>query len=96
MDTLKLPEQEIINALCVYISRQENTAPEEVMVELIYEDDIGFGAEADYRHQHQFVKESGIIQSLRKWVQSQYDLDPFSVGIQLELIDHEGIVAFVK
>jgi hypothetical protein len=96
MDTLKLSEQEIINALCVYISRQENTAPEEVMVELIFDDDTGFGAEAEFRHQHQFVKESVMIQALRKWVQSQHGLDPFSVGIQLELNDYEGIVAFVK
>ncbi|MED1201611.1 DUF2653 family protein [Heyndrickxia acidicola] len=96
MTTVKLFEQEVINALCVYISRKESISPEEVMVELLFDDDTGFSVEAEFRQQRQFLKEPVMIQALRKWVQFQHGLDPFSAGLQLELDDQEGIVAYVK
>ncbi len=46
MEKLIIPEQDIINAICVYISRKKQIKPEEVVVELMYDDDYGFSAEA--------------------------------------------------
>lgn len=47
METLKLSEQEIINAVCVYVAAKANVRPEDVITELLYDDDTGFGAEGE-------------------------------------------------
>lgn len=44
METVKISEQELINALCVYIAEKRQVGPEEVSVELMYDDDYGFSA----------------------------------------------------
>jgi hypothetical protein len=46
MGSLSISEQDIINALCVYISQKKQIKPEEVEVELMYDDSYGFSAEA--------------------------------------------------
>ena len=42
MERLKISEQDIINAVCVYIARKNKVQPNEVEVELMYDDDYGF------------------------------------------------------
>ena len=47
MEKLTIPEQDIINALCVYTARKKELKPEEVEIELMYDDEYGgFSAEA--------------------------------------------------
>ena len=45
MERLRIPEQDIINAVCVYIARKKQVEPNAVEVELMYDDDYGFSAE---------------------------------------------------
>ncbi|EIJ82282.1 hypothetical protein PB1_05110 [Bacillus methanolicus PB1] len=43
--TLIITEQDIINAVCIYIAEKKQIKPQEVEVELMYDDDYGFSAE---------------------------------------------------
>lgn len=95
MEKLIIPEQNIINAVCVYIARQKNTIPEEVEVELLYDDDSGFSAEAYVNGQQEVLSTLNLIEALRQTIKEFLNLDPNSTGIELILDDEEGIIAAV-
>lgn len=95
MEKLIIPEQNIINAVCVYIARQKNVAPEEVEVELMYDDDSGFSAEAYVNGQQHVLTTLNLIEALRQTIKEFLNLDPNSTGIELILDDEEGIIAAV-
>lgn len=95
MVKLTIPEQDIINAICVYISRKKQVKPEDVEVELMYDDDYGFSAEVYVDGRKQVLITANIIEALRLWIDEFLHQDPY-VGIQLVLDDHEGIIAVTK
>ena len=76
MEKLIIPEQDIINAICVYISRKKQIKPEEVEVELIYDDDYGFSAEAYVADRKQVLITGNIIEALRLWLDEFLNRDP--------------------
>lgn len=93
MEKLVIPEQDIINAICVYISRKKQIKPEEVEVELMHDDDTGFSTESFVNGRKQVLIVLNIIEALRLWLDEYLNGDPFA-GIKLEL-DNEGIIAII-
>ncbi|QFF97687.1 DUF2653 family protein [Psychrobacillus glaciei] len=96
MEKLIIPEQNIINAVCVYISRQLQCEPEDVEVELLYDDENGFTAEAYLNEQKEVLNTFNLIKALRLSMEEFLNIDPISTGIELLLDDEEGIVAAVN
>ncbi len=88
-----IEEQDIINAICLYLARQHGTAPETVEVELCYEDDEGFFAEAYVNGGTLTMTTFDMTQALRMWIEEQLHQDPYAAGIKLLLDDERGIVA---
>jgi len=95
LEKLVIPEQDIINAICVYISRKKQIRPQEVEVELMYDDDYGFSAEVYVNDRKQVLITQNIIEALRLWMEEYMSIDPY-LGIKLELDDEEGIIAVIK
>jgi len=95
MEKVIIPEQDIINAICVYISRKRQIKPEDVEVELMYDDDYGFSAEVYVDDRKQVLITLNIIEALRLWLEEYLSRDPFS-GIKLILDDREGIIAEIN
>lgn len=95
MEKLIISEQDIINAVCVYVSRKKQVKPEEVEVELMYDDDYGFSAEAYVHDRKQILIAANLIEALRLWLEEYLNRDPFA-GIELVLDDEEGIIAVVR
>ncbi|MBU8880317.1 YxcD family protein [Bacillus sp. FJAT-29790] len=95
MERLIISEQDIINALCVYISRKKQVKPEEVEVELMYDDDYGFSAEAFVDGRKQVLITANLIEALRLWLDEFLNTDPYA-GINLVLDDEEGIIAKIN
>jgi hypothetical protein len=94
MEKLVLVEQDIVNAICVYTARKERVQPEEVEVDLIYDDESGFSAETYTLGRTQVLDTSSMIEALRLWIDEYLKRDPFS-GIKLELDEEAGIIAYV-
>ncbi len=94
MAQLRLPEQDIINALCVYTAQKKQIKPEEVEIELMYDDDYGFSAEAYWGGRKQVFVMVNIIEALRLWLEEFLNRDPYT-GIELVLDDEEGIIALI-
>jgi hypothetical protein len=92
---LKIDEQDIVNAICMYIGDKKQVAPEEVTVELMYDDDVGFSAETFVHGRKQILIKQNMIEALRMWLDEVLRKDPFS-GIELVLDDEEGIIAYVR
>ncbi|MGE6378942.1 YxcD family protein [Peribacillus muralis] len=95
MERLMISEQDIINAVCVYIARKKQVQPNEVEVELMFDDDYGFSAEAFVDGRKQVLITINLIEALRSWLDEHLNKDPYS-GIELVLDDEEGIVAMVS
>ncbi len=96
MEKIIIPEQDIINAICVYTSRKKQVRPEDVEVELMYDDDHGgFSAEVFVAGRSQILIPINIIEALRIWLAEYMNRDPYS-GIKLVLDDEEGIIAEIS
>lgn len=95
MEKLKISEQDIINAVCLYIADKKQITPQEVEVELMYDDDYGFSAEVFVNDRKQVLITVNLIEALRLWLDQMLGRDPYA-GIELVLDDHEGIIAYVN
>ncbi|MBM7645670.1 hypothetical protein JOD45_001889 [Scopulibacillus daqui] len=96
MEKIMIPEQDIINAICLYLADKKQISPEEVQVELLYDDDYGFSAEAHVNDRKQVLITANIIEAIRFWLDAETEIDPIQVGLELALDDEEGIIAYVK
>ena len=96
MEKIKISEQEIINSLCVYIADKRRVSPEQVEIELMYDDDYGFSAEAHVNGRSQILITANMIEALRMYIEHELNRDPFAAAIELELDDDEGIIAYVR
>ncbi|RFU60112.1 YxcD family protein [Bacillus sp. V59.32b] len=95
METLIISEQDVINAVCKYIADKKQVQPQEVEVELMYDDDYGFSAEVYVADRKQVLITQNLIEALRGWLDQVLNMNPY-LGIQLVLDDEEGIVAHIK
>ena len=98
MGSVIVSEQDIINAVCLFMSHEKQVEPDEVEVELIYDDeaDMMFSAEA-YVNGHQHILPTAkIIGALRLWINLYLEMDAIAAGIQLDFNETDGIFATVR
>ncbi|MCM3743267.1 YxcD family protein [Sporosarcina luteola] len=96
MAELMMSEQDIVNAICIDYSQKHNILPEEIEVELVYDDDEGFSAELEYHGQKQVLGSFDIIQAIRYWIEKVLNGDPYAAGVKLLLDREEGIIATIQ
>ncbi|MBS4191886.1 YxcD family protein [Bacillus sp. FJAT-49705] len=96
MGKIKINEQDIINALCLYTAEKKKVSPHEVEMELMFDDEYGFSAESHVLGRKQIFITANIIEAIRFWLDTEMGVDPFAARIELILDDHEGIIAFVE
>jgi hypothetical protein len=96
MGKIKVFEQDIINALCLHIAHKRQITPQEVEIELMFDDEYGFSAEAYVNDRKQILITANIIEALRFWLETEMKIDPFSASLELVLDDDEGIIAYVS
>lgn len=96
MEKLIISEQDIINSLCIYMAGKKQVRPEEVEIELMYDDDYGFSAESWVNGRKQVLIKVNIIEALRLWLDEVLNIDPFAAAIELKLDDEQGIIAYIS
>ena len=96
METIILPEQDIVNAICLYHARKKYVLPEDVEVELFYDDSEGFSAEANVNGQQAVFMTADIVSALRLWLDEYVNIDPMAAAIQLLFNEEDGIYASVR
>lgn len=96
MEKITLYEQEVINALCLFHAKFKNVQPEDVEVELMYDDESGFTAEAYVNGDVQPYNTMNFIIALRYYIDEHLKKDSMSARIVLDLHDEEGIIANIE
>jgi hypothetical protein len=78
------------------VADQHYAYPENVMAVLTYDDEIGYGADIELNGKDlDSLTEAQLVKAIRKWLEEEYNIDPFAVSIRLEIEDDEGMVAYV-
>ncbi|MBD8005422.1 DUF2653 family protein [Bacillus norwichensis] len=95
MGQIIISEQDIINATCIDQSRKRYVQPEDVEVELMYDDETGFTAEAYISGMKYELQTIHLIEALRLWIEEILGKNPYA-GIELVLDDEEGIIAVIN
>ncbi|WP_339250407.1 DUF2653 family protein [Sporosarcina sp. FSL W8-0480] len=97
MAELMMSEQDIINAICLDQAwKHEDVLPENVEVELIYDDDEGFSAEVEFFDKKYVIGSFDMIQSIRFYIKEVLQGDPYAASIKLLLDRDEGIIASIQ
>lgn len=95
MATLIIDEQDIINAVCLFMSHEKDVEPDEIEVELFYDDEaaLEYGAEITIQAKTEEIETPKIISSLRLWLNLYTEIDGISAGIKLHFNEDNGIYA---
>lgn len=96
MEKITLSEQDVVNAVCLFQAKFRQVSPAEVEVELMYDDEDGFTAEASVHGQNDFYKTANLIAAIRLYIDEQLNKDSMSARILLNLHDDEGIIANIE
>lgn len=96
METIKLTEQDIVNAICLYIADKKQVNPQDVEVELMWDEQYGFSAEVFALQRQQVLIEANMIEAIRFWLHDQMKKDPFGAALELMLSEEEGITAYAR
>lgn len=97
MAELIMSEQDIVNAICIDQAwKNEDLLPENVEVELIYDDDEGFTAEVEIPNRKYVIGSFDMIQSIRFYIKEVLQQDPYAASIKLLLDREEGIIASIQ
>lgn len=94
MPTAILSMDEIINAICLHMAERKAVRPEEVQVELSWEEDTGYTAEVWVQGRSQFLVESNMIEAILRYMFSEYGVRAYREDVRLEL--DEEITATVS
>jgi Protein of unknown function (DUF2653) len=86
---MRLSGQEIVNALCIHIAQRKVIKPEQVDVELMWDDDYGFSAEAFVGERNQILIEGTILEAIEQYMFSEYNTRVFRDQIQLLVVDED-------
>lgn len=94
MEQLKLCEQDLVNAVCMFHAKYKLTIPEAIEVELTYDDEEGYGAEACYNGECIMYTTAQFITAIRYYLEEFVGIPAVSAGIQLEIEDE--MVAYIN
>ena len=87
MEQLKLTEQDLINAVCFFHAKFKSVRPEDVEVELSFDDDAGYGAEACINGNCDLYNTTNFITAIRLYIDEQLGKDSISARIVLDIED---------
>lgn len=95
MEKIIITEDELVNAICLHVAYKKDIQPQEVEVELMWDEEYGYSAEVHFHGRTQVFIEANLIEALRYYIQHYMGRDPFAASIELDLVDEEGIMAII-
>ncbi|OPH54994.1 hypothetical protein BC351_30195 [Paenibacillus ferrarius] len=88
---MRLTEQEIVNAVCLNMAERKALKPNEVDVELMWDEDLGFSAEVFAGGRSQILTEGNLFEAITQYLFNQYQMRVFRD--QMRFILDEEIIA---
>ena len=96
MKKMILEEQDLINAVCYFHAKFKQTQPENVEVELCYDDETGYTTEAYYNGVMDEYKQAHFITAIRLYIDEQLHEDSMAARITLDIDDELGMIANIE
>ncbi|MEF2245888.1 MULTISPECIES: YxcD family protein [unclassified Paenibacillus] len=87
---MRIYTDEIINAVCLHIADRRGVRPEDVEVQLSWEEQYGFTAEIWVNGRSQYLIESNLLEAIEQYMFTQYDRRVFRSDITLDADEEEG------
>jgi len=78
---------EIVNAVCLNLAERHEVRPEAVEVELLYDEDRGFSAEAWVQGRSRFLIEANLKEAIARYVLNEYGRRVYPSQIELDVED---------
>lgn len=85
---MQLGEQEIMNAICLHIAERKGFRPEQVEVELLWDESLGYSAEVTAEGRSQYLVEANMLEAIERYLYSVHGLRVFRSQIRLQ-VDQE-------
>lgn len=84
----RLSMDELINAVCLHIAMRKQVRPEDVNVELGWDEEHGFTAEVWVHDRSQYLVESNLLEAIEQYMNNEYGQRVFRHQIKLD-VDEE-------
>ena len=76
---------EIVNAICLHMAERKHISPEEVQVELRWEEHTGYTGKVWIQGQSQYIIEANIKEAIIRFLDKSYHIRVYPEDIQLQL-----------
>jgi hypothetical protein len=86
-------EQDVIDACCVFVARQERRRPEEIEVDLQFQPGVGFSADARFGWRHAHLTEQDLIDAIAVYLAEYHNFIPERLQVDLQFNEQTGICA---
>jgi hypothetical protein len=84
---MRLSMDEIVNAICLHIASRKQIQPNDVEVELSWDEELGFTAEVFVGGRNQYLVEANMLEAIEQYMYKEYGRRVFRSQIHLEVED---------
>lgn len=84
---LTISMDELVNAICLNMAMRKQVRPEDVEVELLWEEDLGFSTKVTIHGRDQYLVEANMLEAVEQYVNREYGYRVFRSDIKLHVED---------
>lgn len=84
---MRLSMDEIVNAICLHMAERKELRPNDIEVELSWDEELGFTAEVWVQGRSQYLVEANMLEAIERYMFTQYNQRVFRSQIQLVVED---------
>lgn len=84
---MRLTMDEIVNAVCLHLAERHEFPVREVEVELLWDEEQGFSAEAWVQGRSRFLVEANLKEAIVRYVHAEYGQRVYPSQVALEVDD---------
>lgn len=84
---MQLSEQEIMNAICLHIASRKQLRPEQVEVQLEWDENLGFSAEVTAEGRSQYLVEANMLEAIERYLYTEREIRVYRDQIRLQVDD---------
>lgn len=84
---MTLSQQEIINAICEHTAERKGLNPNQVTVQLEWDENLGFSAEVTVEGRSHYIVEANMLEAIERYLLNQYNRRVFRSQLELDVED---------
>ena len=84
---MTLSQQEIINAICEHMAERKGLRPDQVSVQLEWDETLGFSAEVTIDGRSHYIVEANMLEAIERFILNQYNRRVFRSQLELDVED---------